>query len=354
MKKYLALIISVIAVMFSASAFAQREYITEDGMIVFESEEKAVISCYDDKGSLAYSEMFTPTDGVIRADINEEFAKMQMRVYEIGKEVTVLTEKEVTSEVAPPVISVDKTFPSVYPSEAEANKAFLVCNKVSMVSGEDGSNMYRLDCYQKGKEAVVLVAEDVKINSAPLANYDIMGMNAGALKKGDVIRITANISKTKVKSIDVMLRPFPDTIATDGNDYGKSFEDLFSINGTVGGMASWKAAQFGKSNNSKYVYAFGIVVDKSPSHISLMDKSGKTDEIMDIDVEKETVVYKCNAEDKYTFSPSLVAGITKTFVRSADMDKETVDWSQYRDFTYAFVRIIDSVATDIVYYNNFR
>lgn len=354
MKKLLFLIVSAILLLSSMTVLAQKEYYMEDGLIVFESATDAVISCYDEDGAIAYSNKFTPQDGVIRADVPEKLSQMKMRLYELGKEVVTLVKAENTDVPDETPVVDDKKFPSVYPSEAEANRAFLVCNGVSMVADEDGNNMYRLECFQKGKEAVVLVGTDIKINSAPLANYSIMGMDAGVLKKGDVLRITTNLAKTRVKSIDVMLRAFSDTIATDENNYGGSFRELFAFDGNVGGMSTWKAAEYGKSNNSKYLYAFGIVVDKSPSHISLMDKDGDTSKIMDIDVEKETVVYECDVEEKYTFSPTLVAGITKTFVRSSELDGGIVEWSQYKDFTYAFVRIIDSVATDIVYYHNFR
>lgn len=348
MRKILSFIISCAIVSVSITAFAQKEYSYHNDVLVFESEEKAVISCYDDNGVLVYSDVFSPVDGVISADVPEKFRKMKMRVYETGKEVVSLTEKA-PEPTASPDTEVSHKYPSVYPSEADANRAFLVCNKVSLVATEDGSEMYKLDCFQKGAPVEVLVGTDITINSAPLANIAVSGQTAAALKRGDVFRITTNIAKTRVKSIDLMLRAFPETIATDGTN----FYDLFSLGGSVGGNAGWKAAEFGNESNSKYQYAFGIVVDKSQHYISLMDSSGKTSDIMEIDIEPDTIVYECDAENKYEFSPSSTMEITKTYVRSSELDGEVIDWTKYNYFTYAFVRIIDSVATDIVYYHNF-
>lgn len=334
----------------SLTAFAQREYSLVDNAIVFESEEKAVISCYDADGVLVYSDIFSPVDGVISADIPENFREMNMRVYELGKEVVSLTEKSPEPTAAPDTeTEVSQKYPAVYPSEAEANRAFLVCNNVSLVATEDGNEMYKLECFQKGAPTEVLVGTEVTINSAPLASYYVSGQTAAALKKGDVFRITTNIAKTKVKSIDLMLRAFPETIAADGTD----FYSLFSFDGSVGGVTNWKTAVFGNKNTSKYHYAFGIVVDKSQYHISLMDNSKKTSDIMEIDIQPDTIVYECDAEKRYEFSPTSTAAITKTYVRSSELDGEVIDWTKYKNFTYAFIRIIDSVATDIVYYHNF-
>ena len=348
MKKFLSFILSGVIAATSITAFAQKEYSYQNDMLVFESEEKAVITCYDDNGYLAYANVFSPVDGVISADIPDKFREMKMRVYETGKNVVALTKKEIEPTAAPDGGILDK-YPAVYPTEADANRAFFVCNNVSLIATEDGEEMYKIDCFQKGASVSLLVGTDVLIQFVPLANSSVFGQTVAALKKGDVFRVTTNIAKTRVKRIDLMLRTFPETIAADG----VNFYDMFSFEGNVGGDTTWKVAEFGKKNNSKYQYAFGIVVDREKSYISLMDSSGKTSDIMEIDIEPDTIVYECDVQNKYEFTPSSTAAITKTYVRSSELDGEVIDWRNYTDFTYAFVRIIDSVATDIVYYNNF-
>ena len=118
MKKLLFLIVSAILLLSSMTVLAQKEYYMEDGLIVFESATDAVISCYDEDGAIAYSNKFTPQDGVIRADVPEKLSQMKMRLYELGKEVVTLVKAENTDVPDETPVVDDKKFPSVYPSDA--------------------------------------------------------------------------------------------------------------------------------------------------------------------------------------------------------------------------------------------
>lgn len=341
------------------SAEDVKTFRTINDTVSFESSERAVISCYDNDGTLVYSGMYNPENGMINADIPKEYQDMQLRAYIENTDTVFALEKGETplptQEPTPkPTAAPEKTpYPSIYPSQTDALNAFMVCEKVSMTQNEDNEPAYLIEAYYQGEKSEFIINSDVVIESAPENYLYLSGQNASALKKGDVFRITYNLSKTRVKRIDFIYRPDIKTIAYDNTDYGDDFESLFSYGGSVGGMKNWTVATYGKRNRSKYQYAFGIIVDKTQNTLSLMNKNGKPDEIMEIDIDKNSVVYKCDISEKYTISKSNISGITKTFVPSAVFNSEKITWTKAYDYSYALVRIIDDMATDIVVFNNF-
>lgn len=353
-EKITALILG--AALSAAPVFADeaKPFYSQDGALVIESGQSAVVSCYDDSGKLVYSNIYPSADGKVKIFLPERYSDMEKRVYISGNEgVFRLEEQSPAPTAEPSVTPVKKPYPSVYPSASDASNAFAVCEKVSMMLNSDNENAYLIEAFYQGQKTDFIVSADVHIESAPQQYLYLSGQDASALKAGDVFRLTYNLAKTRVKSIDVMFRPDIEDIASNSEDYGENFEKLFSYNGGVGGRTDWTVAKYGQRNSSKYQYAFGIIVDKSQSSVSLMNKSGRTDDMLDIDIESGTVVYICNVSDKYEIKSTVPSGITKTFVPASLFDNDKILWTPVYDYSYAFARLINGTATDIVVYNNF-
>lgn len=360
MKMKLTLLIAAAAVVMGMSAFAADiEYSVNDGKIVFESTEQSVISCYEN-GILVYSDMFSPENGKISAQLPEKYAAAEKRVYIKGGEVSALKEKaEVTPTPTPsgtgmlPIFPKDT--PAAYPDRTDAVNTFMVFEKLSSVQNNDGENAYEVQAYYQGRNVSVPINSDVLINTAPEKDSAIAGNDASALKKGDIFKLGFNLSKTKVVRIDLIYRPDINDIASNDEDYGDNFEKLFTYNGMVGGMKNCIAAQYGKKNSAKCEYAFGIITDKSNGTISLMNKSGKVKDTMEIDISPDTVVYVCKYGRGYEISARGISGITKTHIQSAVLndDDSVIKWDSSYKYSYALVRITDGTATDIAVFNNY-
>ena len=352
------------AALFISPAYADsvKPFYSQNGALIIESGQDAVVSCYDDSGRLVYSNIYPSADNKVKIFLPEKYLDMEKRVYISGSEGVFRLEEEYPSPSAQPSASPEATpeassekppYPSIYPRETDAINAFAVCERVLITQNSDNEDAYLIEAFYQGQKTEFIVPANVNIASAPLKNYYLNGQDASALKKGDVFKLTYNLSKTRIQRIDFLFRPDIKNIASDNEDYGENFEKLFSFNGTVGGMTNWTAAKYGRKNSSKYQYAFGIVVDKSKNHISLMNKGGRPDEIMDIDIESGTIVYTCDVSEKYEIKSTDYSGITKTFVPSSLFDNEEIIWTPGYDYSYAFVRIIKGTATDIIVYNNF-
>jgi hypothetical protein len=370
--KIMAIILGAAAFFTSAVYAAENKtFYIQDGAVVFDSDSRAVVSCYDDGGKLVYSGMYTPSDGKITADIPEDYVGMQKRVYiEDSNEVLALEEAQEetpmpsktpeSSESPVPTSSPSASpapertpYPSIYPSESDAVRAFMVCEKVSYTQNADNEPAFLVEAFYQGEKVEVMVDSDAVITSAPQRYLYLSGQDASALKKGDVFRLTYNLAKTHVTRIDFIFRPDIKTLAYDSENYGDNFEDLFSYNGGVGGMTNWTVAKYGQKNTAKYQYAFGIIVDKTPNYIALMNKEGKTEDMMEIDVEDGTIVYTCDVSEKYDIKSTSISGVTKTYIPSSLLEEEKIEWDSSYNYSYALVRIIDDVATDIVVFKDF-
>lgn len=300
------------------------------------SERNAVVSCYDNNGKLAYSKLFKPQDGTLSIKLADKYDNMKKTIWYCGDdEVSELPERQ-----------------AVYPSEKDARNAFAVCLDVSSVY-VDGEDMYCIEAMYQGKKTEFVVSPDVEIMSAPENNLDLSSPNASALENGDIFRVSYNVPRTEISRLDLIYRPDNHNIALDNVDYGVNFEKLFAYNNNVGGLKNQWVAKYGGNNSEKYLYAFGIVADKTKNGIMLMNKSGDTDKLMDITVDENTVVYLCKSGRKYEVSAASVSGIPKSYVPNLYSD-EAINLNDCADFSYALVRIIDGTAADIAVYYNYR
>ncbi len=298
-----------------------------------ENGKNVVVSCYDN-GQLVFSKLFKTESDFI--ELPDKYKDMKKTIwYDKAESVSELTEKA-----------------AQYPSEKDARNAFAVCLDVSSVYGED-EDMYSIEALYQGKKTEFLVKKDVKIESAPENYLELSGSDASALQKGDVFRISYNVPRTEFSRIDFIYRPDNYNIALDSADYGVNFEKLFAYNNNVGGLKTQWAAQYGGRNSEKYMYAFGIIADKTKNSLTLMNKSGETDKLIDITLEPETVVYLCKSARPYDITAASVSDIPATFVPKL-YDSERINLSECDGFAYALVRIIDGTAADIAVYYNYK
>lgn len=324
--KFKAFVSVIISVLVSTAAFAAEYSIT--------SERNAVVSCYNDDGRLVFSKLFKPQNGKLSVKLGDKYDDMKKTIWYCGDdEVSSLPEKK-----------------AVYPSEKDARNAFAICLDVSSIYVDD-EEMYCIEAMYQGNKTEFTVSPEVEIMSAPQSNLELISPNASALKNGDVFRVSYNVPRTEISRLDLIYRPDNHNIALDGVDYGDDFENLFAYNNNVGGLKNQWVAHYGGKNTEKYLYAFGIVADKTKNSITLMNKSGDTDKLMDISVDENTVVYLCKSGRKYEINAAGISDIPKSYVHGL-YSEETIDLNNCGDFSYALVRIIDGTASDIaVYYD---
>lgn len=329
-------------------------------------EDTSVFAVYDNQGNLEYANVLKVSDGKFSVTLpNKAYIVGLMRAYfpnkDIAETVKVTLPTKAPTATATPTASpaaaataspASTSYPSVYPKQGDATNAFAVCEKVSSVQNSDGGDAYDIEAYWQGKEADIIVNADVMFNSASDQFASMNGATAASLKKGDVFHFNYNLAKTRVTAMDFIYRPGEKNIATNDTDYGTNFEKMFTYNGIVSGFKNWLPATYGKSLSSEYMYAFGIITDKTSTSITLMNKAGKVDNALEIPAEKGTIVYLCDESEKDDITVTSVAGIPKTYVPKDQFDNTAVDWTKADNFEYAFVRIIDGTATDIIVFEN--
>ena len=142
---------------------------------------------------------------------------------------------------------------------------------------------------------------------------------------------------------------------TDEIDYGYNFESLFSENGTVSwGYSKFPINKFGKYSNDDVQYQFGVIYDKRGMFYTISNKAGKYEEMTDIIVMPETIVYICDFGRRFNVEIGTVEDIRHSYINAADMDSErnVINWNEDTDYAYALSRTVDGVATDIVLFYN--
>lgn len=175
-----------------------------------------------------------------------------------------------------------------------------------------------------------------------------MGSDAGALQDGDVIHFTTDL-QGRIKSIEFIYRPdFTDYVHA-GTDCGANFSKLISDSGVVANHSDWTVAAYGGFADGDNEYAFGVPVSAKSGELILADKSGN---IMEIDLDKRAMVYTVtdtSRGDKSEFTGNGHGSVTTTYVPDNlyDEDGRIISWDEIEDVTYALVRIIDGVATDV-------
>ena len=377
MKKKLAAFMLVLAAASGTTALADGSITahTEDNSVVFTKQawmdEKVVLACYDTAGILKYANIYTSENDGFKVTLPEEYARMRAFFMESGEicEVEISDEPLATAvPTAAPQVTAEptaeptatpqateapnNTYPEIYKSSVAAKGAFAVVEKVSSAV-KDGDDIYKIDVLFQGEEKTIDVDANLPITTASDYFSYMRDQSMASLKKGDVIYFAYNLSKTKIKTLDFIYRPLDEEIALSTVDYGEYFEKLISHNGYVASRAAWGVDGFSAARNAEYKYAFGIITDKSGLTMTLYPKSGLADGMKEIDLDKNTIVYRCKMSEKNKLEIIHQGGISKTVIpKNAYDDDDNIVFTSDYTYNYALVRMVDGVATDIIVYEN--
>ncbi len=371
-KKLLSLILAAVMAM-PLTVFAENTAIKDMG------NERAVLICYDG-GKLVYSSLLKSENGAFDVEIPDEYKDTDKKVYYVGSntigdfdDAEKVTPEETTAPSASPSpeptpsaspepspspaasakpTAAPETNETPYEKAADGVFASALVTNVARSINSDDEEITSLTVYYQGNEVVLPVEDDVKISTAPKAHADLAGQTAASLKKGDVICTSANIAGTRIKTLDLIMRPTKEDIVTSNSDYGDNFEDLFVSGALVANK--WQYEKYGaKQSNAKYSYAFGIVGTANDRVLTLLNNSGGRYRAMEIDLDKNTYVYSCDTSGKdYDFYLGGIYDIETTLPSSLLRDRITLDDSY--SYNYALVRMVEGTATDIVTFNNYN
>lgn len=332
-----------------------------------QAASKLILNGYDGNGRLVFSDMLVSEDGNfdISAERREELSKYRLRSYIIGggevSDFAFETPKpsEEPMETAKPSETVkptetakpQKTYPSIYERQADAVNAFAVVSKVSQGADDNSEKRYYVDVLYQGSEMQFDIGADVKISQASDEFGGMTGQDAGVLQRGDVICVSANLSG-EINNIGFVYRPLEDNIATDGNDYGNSFEKLVSRNGAIANRKGWSVMTYGGRNKDDNQLAFGVISDKHNKSLTLLGADGDENNALDFALEDDTIVYVCDMSAKRALSVKSITAITESALPKADEDS-FVEYGSGR-MNYALLRVVNGTVTDAVIYSNYN
>ena len=353
MKKKIIAITLAVSAMMSTVAFAENINANyTDNVLSFEQKDEniAVVSCYDENGKLCYSNMYKSENGNFSADIPKEYKGMKTKVYFVNskeiKEVSVSDDVQPTAtpSVTPtatpsatekpsattvPTTKPSTDTPSIYEKVTDAIYAPAVVKEVETTT-KDGEDMYAVTLLAQGKEIKTLIENDVTFETSSEAYSFMKGKDAGNLEEGDVISLTSNVAGTRINHMYFIYRPQDEDIITGSQDFGTDFEKLITENGSS--VANqWKLMKYGEIN-----------------------KSGSTDNVIEVDTKKDTIVYTCDVSNKNKVEIASVGDITSTIPKSTFDKDNTIDFTNDYSYNYALVRVVDGTATDIVVYENYN
>ena len=377
MKKKIIAITLAVSAMMSTVAFAENINANyTDNVLSFEQTDEniAVVSCYDENGKLCYSNMYKSEDGNFSADIPKEYKGMKTKVYFVNskeiKEVSVSDDVQPTAtpSVTPtatpsatekpsattvPTTKPSADTPSIYEKVTDAIYAPAVVKEVETTT-KDGEDMYAVTLLAQGKEIKTLIENDVTFETSSEAYSFMKGKDAGSLEEGDVICLTANVAGTRINHMYFIYRPQDEDIITGSQDFGTDFEKLITENGSS--VANqWKLMKYGeKASSDRYQYAFGLIGKVGSNTLTLVNKSGSTDNVIEIDTSNNTMVYTCDVSNKNEVEIATMGDVTSTIPKSTFDKGEAIDFTNDYSYNYALVRVVDGTATDIVVYENYN
>ena len=245
-----------------------------------------------------------------------------------------------------------------YERSLDAYHTFSVIKSVSSADSDNGP-VYLVDVLRQGKEEQLTVPTDARIVVSSDYYSDMTGADASALEEGDIVYFDRNNAGTKITGMAFIYRPAKGVIMTSQENYGTDFEHLFSTRGRVYGSPANEPGtviRYGqKSSGGRYQYAFGAVLEKGPGYFSLINRDGVTDNAIEISVTNDTIVYICDMSlrhDKLDIS-NQSAIIKSAIPKSAADENEKITFADDYDYTYAYARVINGEATEVVIYTGY-
>lgn len=311
---------------------------TETGIVVKHNDngaKTAVIAFYVDD-VLSYCDMSDISDGAYSFEVPDEFLDKKARISYMGGEIFDVEVKAGAAQTPAPSAEPSTPTPTPYPTrkpvppayekEADAMNAYAVVDKYTATQ-IDGENYYELQMYYQGNHVSTKIKESVVISEAPRIAAGLNGQNVSALRSGDIIHFTANMSGS-VRTVEFIHRP--------------EFEDY------VNGDLKFDLLISGyRPRNDQYV--FGVPVKVRNKTMLLADKDGKT---MDITASDNTIVYSVTRTGKGRNVDVLGTGmscVAPVYVSNElfDGDDNVTSWADVPVDRYVFVRVVDGTATEI-------
>lgn len=228
--------------------------------------------------------------------------------------------------------------PAAYQNDAQSFTATALVKSVK-TAYEDNETVYKVTLLWWGNEYELTLDSSITILGASDAYSDLEGMDASALKAGDVI-IPAYIFKTAPKGIFLVYRPSKGEPVFDET---LGYLPLYTADGYTG--CGWRLG------SDEIDYHFGIVTKSNSRYIELMEPNGLASRAKEISIDKNTMIY--SYDTSYTNSAQLSGAVSSTPVSKSNIDADgNVKFDSSDDFVYALVREIDGVAVEVITYEN--
>ena len=360
------------------------------GFDELDSETDAVILAgYNENGTLVGSQYLTVENdecvgkSIIGAasykmaritDFESDFIELNV-IKPSSESAMAPTESDAPAETVAPTASLEPTasdapaetsYPSYvvpppgppYERSLDAYFTFSVIKSVSSSTGDDGPE-YIVEVLRQGGEETLTVPADAQIVVSSDYYSDLAGADASALQEGDIVYFERNSAGTKIKSMAFIYRPVRENIITSSGNYGTNFERLFSSGGRVYASPANEPGTVirygGRLGSNRYQYAFGAVLEKGNGYFSLINKSGIVDNAIEIATTKDTIVYTCDMSARRDrLEISTQSAITRSHIPNTDYDEDgNIHFSGEGDYTYAFARVVNGAATEVVIYSGY-
>ncbi len=258
-------------------------------------------------------------------------------------------------------------FPAVYEKALNAVYAPAVIESVAQEVFET-SQGFRIDYYWQGKKYSDWFAEDVQLVSASDDPSQLIKSSLSGLKRGDVVYMNRSMNGT-VKDMSLIYKTQKTDIINNSSDFGTSFEKLFGVNGTggAGGSAEtvdsskyskWGLMKYGQTPSKNGTqYAFGVIGRRDNTMLYLLNKSGKIDDALEIQLADNAIVYECNMSLTSGISVTKPLSITSkipniTWNKAMEAENPTIELTE-DGYNYALVRVVDGIGMDVVIYTKY-
>lgn len=316
--------------------------------------EYGILGGYDENGTLVYAEKLPVVirNQELQIDPGEEAKNSASLRFFMPQADTVVTELKPVEEKP---ADDPKNQISRYPTALDAATAFAVVKKAELASVND-EEVIAMDLLFRGDEIQLYADTGKTLVSAPEEYQELAGADLTALKGGDVIYMTTNLSGD-LSSVELIFRPQTQDYVTDGEDHGTSFEKLFTANGAVSTKRPTPYVRYGTGTGKDQQYAFGLICEKNGStYLTLRNAAGREDQEIDVSLTQNTVVYLYDKTKKEKLTIGSPAEIEKSEIPSASCDEDgnIISWDSDCVRNYALVRMDDGIALDVVVYMNYQ
>lgn len=334
-----------------------------------------ILNGYNENGVLTYSGLFYEENGKfnIPDELIGELSGYTLRSYIIGSgkvsdfavstatpamtaapESTPVPEHSPAPEITPaPTPPPDAKYPEIYERQIDAVNAIAVVENLSRGENNDSEQCCYADILYQGGRMTVEIKDSVTVSEASDEFSYMLGQNALTFEKGDVICLTANL-RGEINKIGFVYRPPEKNIATDGNNYGVSFERLISAGGSIAGRNGWTVMTRGGSG-AKNELAFGVVSERKGKSLVLLGADGDNYEAFDLCLDDDTIVYVCDMSARRELSISGITAIERSGIpKNAAEEDGSVIYSDNFKTNYALARVVNGTVTEVVIYKNYN